>query len=143
MCTGILLTRSHESTFSKIFTSISTPPVLIFFVVVFLMNFFRQVQIFKFVYLFFFFKNPFFFPIALTFFYRNVKKKNAKQEKYQQCLSFEKRICSLIRFQPKVPPDRPHAGVRAHTHRAPLTALCSTDSSDTRKLFKSCLNKVH
>lgn len=69
--------HSHSYTFTKIFTSLTNPICLIFFVV-FVMSFFRQVQIFKFFY------NPFFNSFT---FYINVKKMLNKRNINSVCLS--------------------------------------------------------
>lgn len=68
--------HSHSYTFIKIFTSITNPICWIFFVV--FVIYIGKCKSSS-------FYNPFFNSFT---FYINVK--NAKQEKYQQCLSFEK-----------------------------------------------------
>lgn len=93
-------------------------------------------QIFK----FFFFRIH--FSIALVLYKcKKKKKKSSKKEKYQQCLSFEKRICSLV-FKLKGPPDCEQnkqtptvflLSARGPAHLHPTHA----------KLFKSHLSKVH
>lgn len=94
-CALVYQSRACIHTHSQKYLLLYLPHLFgFFFCLFFSWIFFRQVQIFKFSFFFLrihFFSNSFNFFWVFFFFYRNVKKKkNAKQEKYQQCLSFEK-----------------------------------------------------
>ena len=114
-------THTHTLPHSRKNISITNPICLTFFCSFFSHIFFRQVQIFKFFIIH--------FSIALAFIYKC--KKNAEQEKYQQCLFFFCLRKDLLsdKVQPNKVPlkkvahrlDRPHAR-EAHPPPLPVPA---------------------